>query len=602
MQNNYLVPSLLNNKTFNKQNHIMLGHWCASYQPEKKKLVEYKILDHPWGNQKRFEKDFIKIQTIYEKILKKAQLILNDHFGINNSTRFWRILIGPWINAFITIYFEKIILLKKIKKKKKINIYKYKKNLFIANDFKNFMFMTSTDEWNYYFFLELIKEANIKSKFLIRKRNSFIKKPRVILKVEKTTLFSYLNKIFNFFFGFLKKKQKIVFFNTYLGKYRNIFLYLKNFQFFSAFASEESPKNQPNFNLREKLAAKFSKKKSLENHLIRLILMNLPIDYLENFEKIETSIKKLNLPKTPIAIFTSSSSLYMASIQQRYIAESIERGSKLIIGQHGGNYGNFKQNFFDGHEIKISDYFLTWGWKKNSRKIKNFGRLIDINHVLREKEKIYKNDRNTLLLVTAPIRKYVRGLQSFNLLAKQVYDYYYKFFPNFISAVSDKIRKNLVLRAYEIPEIHPKTEWGWNLQAFLISKFKNIQISEKKTDFYPMLKKSKLTVYTYFATTFFESISANIPTILILPYSYNIFNNETDRIMKKLKKANIFFTDYKSAAKFINNNWNNIDSWWNNKKTQTEKNIFTKNYSKENSGLIGDIQKLIDNIKNEKRS
>ena len=39
MQNNYLVPSLLNNKTFNKHNHVMLGHWCAVYQPEKKKLV-----------------------------------------------------------------------------------------------------------------------------------------------------------------------------------------------------------------------------------------------------------------------------------------------------------------------------------------------------------------------------------------------------------------------------------------------------------------------------------------------------------------------------------------------------------------------------------
>ena len=121
MQNNYLVPSLLKNKTFNKHNHVMLGHWCAAYQPEKKKLVNYKILDHPWGNQKRFEKDYIKIQIIYEKILKKVQLILNDHFGINNSIKFWRILIGPWINAFITMYFEKIILLKKIKKKKKIN-------------------------------------------------------------------------------------------------------------------------------------------------------------------------------------------------------------------------------------------------------------------------------------------------------------------------------------------------------------------------------------------------------------------------------------------------------------------------------------------------
>ena len=223
MQNNYLVPSLLNNKTFKKQNHIMLGHWCATYQPEKKKLIKYKILDHPWKNQKRFEKDFIKIQIIYENILSKVQLILNNHFGINNSNRFWRILIGPWINSFVTIYFEKVILLKKIKKKKKINIYKYKKNLFIASDFENFLNMTLTDEWNYYFFLELIKESNIKNKFLIRKRNSFIKKPPKILRAKKKIFFSYLSKIYNFLFGFLKKKQKVVFFNTYLGRYRNFF-------------------------------------------------------------------------------------------------------------------------------------------------------------------------------------------------------------------------------------------------------------------------------------------------------------------------------------------------------------------------------------------
>ena len=76
-------------------------------------------------------------------------------------------------------------MLKKIKKKNKINIYKYKKNFFIANDFHNFQLMAASDEWNYYFFLELIKEENIKSKFLLRKRNSFIKKPKVISQTKK---------------------------------------------------------------------------------------------------------------------------------------------------------------------------------------------------------------------------------------------------------------------------------------------------------------------------------------------------------------------------------------------------------------------------------
>ena len=46
------------------------------------------------------------------------------------------------------------------------------------------------------------------------------------------------------------------------------------------------------------------------------------------------------------------------------MSETLEKGTKLIYSQHGGNYGNLRKNWFEDHEIEVSDYYLTWGWKK----------------------------------------------------------------------------------------------------------------------------------------------------------------------------------------------------------------------------------------------
>ena len=68
-----------------------------------------------------------------------------------------------------------------------------------------------------------------------------------------------------------------------------------------------------------------------------------------------------------------------------------------------------------------------------------------------------------------------------------------------------------------------------------------------------------------------------------------------------LERENIYFSDTNSAAKFINNNWNNIDNWWYNNKTQEVIKIFTKAFAKKNANLIFEIQKLFEKLKkNEK--
>ena len=61
--------------------------------------------------------------------------------------------------------------------------------------------------------------------------------------------------------------------------------------------------------------------------------------------------------------------------------------------------------------------------------------------------------------------------------------------------------------------------------------------------------------------------------------------------------ANIYFSDLNSATKFINNNWDNIDKWWNSKKTQKIIVIFNKNFNKKNDNLRVELQNLFEKMK-----
>ena len=62
-----------------------------------------------------------------------------------------------------------------------------------------------------------------------------------------------------------------------------------------------------------------------------------------------------------------------------------------------------------------------------------------------------------------------------------------------------------------------------------------------------------------------------------------------------MEKSHIYFRNYEIAAKFINENWNNIDDWWSNEKTQKSRKYLLNNFAYKNRKLITDIQKLIDN-------
>ena len=104
-----------------------------------------------------------------------------------------------------------------------------------------------------------------------------------------------------------------------------------------------------------------------EQKLIFLLMINLlPTNYLENFKVLYNYIKK-NYSNTKL--------LYVEYFDDplRFLAAQIkENNGKLLIAQHGGNYWTLKEHFSREFEMKIANYYFSWG-KKGSKKNYIFG-------------------------------------------------------------------------------------------------------------------------------------------------------------------------------------------------------------------------------------
>ena len=56
----------------------------------------------------------------------------------------------------------------------------------------------------------------------------------------------------------------------------------------------------------------------------------------------------------------------------------------------------------------------------------------------------------------------------------------------------------------------------------------------------------------------------------------------------------MFFNDMKEAAKFINNNWDIIEIWWNNKSLQKLRYAFLKEYYEVSQACHQNMKNLVE--------
>ncbi|MDA9896972.1 hypothetical protein N9C93_00250, partial [Pelagibacterales bacterium] len=238
---------------------------------------------------------------------------------------------------------------------------------------------------------------------------------------------------------------------------------------------------------------------------------------------------------------------------------SIEH-SKILCVAHGGGYGLKMESM--NFEDDISDIKANWYMPYHKKHIKV--PAINLREFKRNKNKKYI----TLVCFENPI--YPNRIESTPISGQSLYilDHIDLFFNN----LADKCKDQFLIKPY--------SDEGWATRDILKKSYGN-KIVIKDKDYKRYFKNTKLLVTTYPETTFCEGMFDG-PTILIYKPELWEIRDEFNIVHKKLLKCNIIFLDPIKAANHVNKNFQELDKWWNDKKTMEARDLF-KNYIADSS-------------------
>ena len=528
---------------------IFLGEWCRLYSRKKHwSKINAEVLPYHWDDRKKLYSDYQYLQGFYEQMLKTLADKLNDIQNVNHSLRYWRILIGPWLGYFLQILFDRWSSITQALKTYAISettILEYQPESLISQGMWDFQDYFVSDEWNHFIYGQILNsKENISISYTKHKPfkigNNFKESSRKRLMRELAGLTAkFLSSIF--------KEDEVFLKSTYLpyGLKFRLELMLKQIPKF--WQPISGPITEPNLGMRQWI---LESKNNSEFEILAssLIAKFLPTCYLEGYGSLMECSLKSPWPKKPKVIWTSNSH-NTDDVFKAWVAEKIESGSKLIIGQHGGHYGIGRWYFLEEHEISIADKYFSWGWT-----VPEQSKIIPIGQLKQKKPmRVNHFGKNSLLMVCLTMPRYSYHMYS-TIMSSQYLNYLDDQFA-FVEALPEHIKTKLTVRLY-------KNDYGWEQKARWHKKLPKIKLDSGVDNINKLIAQNRIFVATYNATTYLESFTLDIPTVIFWNPDHWEIRNSAQPYFDELKEVGIFHDTAESAAKHIVSVWDDVEKWW----------------------------------------
>lgn len=483
--------------------------------------------------KKKFKKfiNFLEYKSDdeYREYLQIFSEILNNYHNLKLSKKNWSYIIGPWLKWILDVYNFKEMLTNKQDFFK--NFYSKKKSntILVVRDFAEVIDNSNNDLFNKSIFLNVLYGKK-KCLFVKKKQKSFSFKN--LIPFIRILVFRLSN--------FLKLKKNLIIIDhqnkNYNLKTKSLIFYpytnLRNFRLFNK-----------SFNSRINLINNLiqDKKKKYNNKAI-FLAANIPLDYLENFKFV----------KFISSILFSGQNFYcrVAHLDNEYFKNYIafKKNFSICLDQHGGNFSFVNKNLYYNYEKNVSKNILWWD-KVNNKKYKSKFFSIRLNEIYSNKTEY--NIKYNACYVISFLKKH-----DYQNEYHENYDYIFKvnqiqnFFKFFKNSSSSVVK--MPPKSYN-SQINRK-----DLQKLGLKKK---QIITKKSSFF----ESEILIFEHLSTAIFETRNANTPFIIILDKKNFFLSKEGNYILNILKKENIYFSNGREAAIYLNKIIN-IENWWKQKK------------------------------------
>lgn len=556
--------------TWKKDEKILfLGEWCKLYA--RKSIWSknnYETLPYHWDDRKKLYQDFRSLANLYERYLKEFSIQLNELHGCDHSMRYWRIVIGPWLRYFIEILFDRYYSLSQVAKMGNVTntwIIAEEDHTHLPYDMSQFNAALITDRWNHYIYSEIIKHEELIPYEVIKIQDPLIEddenslNSKIVIKTILKRALSQINSMIP------DRLNQVVFVQSFFSRAKLARLQISLRQLPYLFPPLfDIPDIPIDWSLRGHLAPCIAINK-FETILETLICNQIPVAYVEDYKDLRRRAME-KFPANPKAILTAVSYAFHDAFKL-WAADWVEKGTKLLITQHGGHYGVNLWNQTEDHQIDISDRFYSWGWNNRPEKaIKSMPspKLQDIANIK------HRDSNGQVLVILSEWPRYSYRMYSVPIAAQQL-DYLNNIVV-FSQNLSKEVLNNLRLR------LQPN-ERGWGL--FLRLKEAGLELNIEKGDrpFIDRLVESHICVSTVNSTSFLESFTANVPSLLFWNPSHWELRPQALPYFDELVESGILHYTPESAAKKLEEIYSDPHEWWFQKKIQDIKNRFCKQFA-----------------------
>jgi putative transferase (TIGR04331 family) len=577
---------------------IFLGEWCKAFnnKPIWSKM-DSEVVPYHWSDRQKLARDYLYLTDLYERLLPVMSAYLNFHHQVDYSNRYWRILIGPWLAYFLHSVFDRWESVQKA-----VNDYEISYTIEIDSSGKDlvpfsmghmFSNLLFNDHWNHYIFSQILKFSTTMNLIMVEPTPHKVAQRNAENNPKTRTLRNWARFLYNGLMSKIGEKDEFFIISSYMSLENDIELQCRLHQIPKLW-SQLVPKWSETALDREGIRLGLKVENVFEEFLHKILPSQIPKIYLENYLELVSITNKNGWPRQPKVVFTSNA-MWHDDVSMAYIAEKLERGAKLVLGQHGG-FGIQEYSWAEHHERQIADTYLTWGWGgKLPSNLFPVGLLKPIKKY--GVKGIDEPALDKLLLVRALTSPYVFRIDS-DIGLPQLLNNIKRSF-RFAEVLPKKIRENnLLVRLYPLARAFSsdgyseidRIEGFYNEKARWNELFPEVAINDGYDKIENHLKRSKLVVYSYNAGTgYLEFIAANMPVIMFWDMTDSPIRADAIPFFDLLRSVGLFHDSPESAANHVAAIWGDIDEWWSSKAVKKVLDIFSEQYCKVNLNLVSHI-------------
>jgi putative transferase (TIGR04331 family) len=567
---------------------VFLGEWCRIYNRQHIWQHMDAIVAKPYGlGLAQKDADNHEAREIEKNLLSKLREVLNEYHGVQYGDRFWRIVLGHWLRRYVDVMINRIKTLELCLKLYEISgttAYSSIHYTLVTRDSYSAIWAFNDNRWNNALNIRIldlmgtrsfpidIVEDNTSQCFRFNTLEAATTLKRKILK--------WTHQKISLLASFLVRDNDAFIMSSYLPMKDEIRLQLALKQFPQLWTSPKLEVMEKfDITIREKLARQFvsQSENNLEKILSLMIIELLPICYLEGFVSLSILAKQQSWPKYPKFIFTSNN-FDTDEVFKLWVATKIETGSKYFTGQHGNNYGTSRY-MHPSIEETTADKFLTWGWTDGLPQhtpaflFKTLGR----------KAESYDPQGGLILVELCLDHRHTTwdGIAEFSN--------YFLDQQKFIKKLDVLPRQQLIVRlhgAHKFFDWFEKDRWA-EFDPSLRIDFGESLINS-------LIVNSRLIVHSYDSTGILETLSQNIPSIAFWQNGFDHLRDSAKPYYQSLVDAGIIHLSAESAAKKVNEIWDNVDFWWASEDVVKARKSFCDRYAKNTNSPINQLIHILE--------